>query len=100
MTNDIESEPAIALPELQDNRRVVLEHVRGRLKGILQICGLRSEVEGPMEDYHADVDLGDHRGPASLIGVKRSYWLYREIYKPEKMMGRVVPDAPFDAGQQ
>lgn len=85
MTEDIATEQAIALPEITDNnRRVVVEHTLGRMKGVMQIVGLRSEVQGAMPEFHPEMEMGDHSGPISLVGVKRSYYLYREITTPEQ----------------
>jgi hypothetical protein len=80
--------------------RVVLEHITGRLKGIHSIVGLVSDAPSPLPEFVESVEMQDHSAPTSLVAVKRSYVLYREIYKPERMLGRVQPDAPFDARQQ
>lgn len=79
---------ADALPERE--RRVVLERVRGPLKGLMQICGCESRLQekgGGMPTFLPQVN--DPRGeglvgPASLIAAKRLYWFYREIFTPEE----------------
>jgi hypothetical protein len=82
------------------DKRIVLEHTTGKFKGIHSICGLRSDAPDPLPEFTPDVDMHDHTGPVSLVEVKRTYVLYREIYKPAKMVGRAQPDAPFDRSQR
>jgi hypothetical protein len=87
------------------DKRIVLEHTRGRMKGIHSICGLKSEATAPLPEILDAVEMIDspsmrEPGPVSLVAEKRSYTLYRQIYTPEKMMGRAQPNAPFDRSQR
>lgn len=105
MTNDIDSEPALALPVLEYDYRIVLEHTNGPMAGIHSICGLKSQATMPLPeiiDATQMIDAPSMRmpGPVSLVAVKRKYVLYRQIYAPSTMVGRVVPNAPFDKRQQ
>lgn len=84
--------------------RIVLEHTKGHMAGIHSICGLKEKVEGPLPEIVDTTEMIDSPrmrtpGPASLVAVKRSFTLYREIYMPSEMQGRAQPDAPFDARQ-
>lgn len=75
------------------------------MAGLHSICGRVEEMEGKALPEICDtthlIDSPRMRtpGPASLVAVKRSYVLYREIYTPTEMVGRAQPDAPFDARQ-
>jgi len=64
------------------DRRIVLEHVSGKLAGCYSICGLVSAAPKPLPEYNPEVDMQDHVGPVCLVAVKRSYVLYREIITP------------------
>lgn len=105
MTNDTETAPALALPELEHDLRIVLEHTTGRMKGIHSICGRQSELKGAALPEIVDavhmIDSPEMRtpGPVSLVAVKRSYVLYRQIYTPSTMVGRAAPNAPFNRSQ-
>lgn len=65
------------------SRRIVLEHTNGRLKGIHSIVGLECDAPHPLPEFVEDVDMLDHHAPTCLVGVKRSYVLYREVTNPE-----------------
>ena len=70
--------------------RIVLEHTKGHMKGIHSICGRADEVEGALPELVDTTVLIDSPrmrtpGPASLIAVKRSYVLYREIFMPDAL---------------
>lgn len=66
-------------------KRIVLEHVYGRLAGLQQILGTEDQLlrgpEGtaPLPTFIPDANFGDHVGPINLIAAKRSYHLYREV---------------------
>lgn len=67
--------------------RVVLEHTQGSWAGILQILGTVEQVKESMQvaelpSYIADINFGDRTNGASLVTMKRSYVLYREIIAP------------------
>ncbi len=84
--------------------RLVLEHTKGHMAGVHSICGVIEEKDKPLaEIYDTTVLIDSPRmrtpGPASLVAVKRSYTLYREIYTPTQMQGRAQPNAPFDVRQ-
>jgi len=89
------------------NKRIVLEHTKGRMKGIHSICGLKSAAVQPLPEVLDIVEMIDSpamREPglgelASLVAEKRSYTLYRQIYKPTEMQGRAMPNAPFNERQ-
>lgn len=105
MSHDIDSEPALALPTFDHDYRIVLEHTNGPMAGIHSICGLKSRATMPLPeiiDATEMIDAPSMRmpGPVSLVAVKRKYVLYRQIYAPSTMVGRVVPNAPFDKRQQ
>lgn len=92
--------PETYTPVLRDeNKRIVLEHTTGMLAGCHSIQGLQRDAPDPLPEILPSVKMIDHEGPASLVAVKRSYVLYREIYAPSQMQGRVQPGAPFDARQ-
>jgi len=61
------------------DKRVVLEHTSGKLKGVHSICGLAKDAPQPLPEFNAEVEMQDHVGPVCLVAVKRSYVLYREI---------------------
>lgn len=92
-------------PSTETDKRVVLEHTNGPMAGIHSICGLKSQATMPLPeiiDATQMIDAPSMRmpGPVSLVAVKRKYVLYRQIYAPSTMVGRVVPNAPFDKRQQ
>lgn len=95
----------LRMPErLRDDKRIVLEHTRGPMKGIHSICGLKSQALNPLPEILDAVDMIDSPsmrtpGPVSLVAEKRSYTLYRQIYTPAKMLGRAQQGAPFDGRQ-
>jgi hypothetical protein len=76
-----------------DDKRIVLEHRAGRLKGVHSIVGLQSEAPNPLPEFVPEVDLQDHTAPTCLVGVKRSYVLYREVVEPEKQNGKNFNEA-------
>lgn len=96
----------LVMPVLEgSNPRIVLEHMHGPMKGIHSICGLKSAAASPLPEIVDSVDMVDNPrmrtpGPASLVAVKRSYVLYRQIYTPNKMVGRAQVGAPFDERQR
>ena len=56
--------------------------------GIHSICGLESHVPRPLPELVDTVEMIDapsmrEPGPASLVAVKRSYILYRQIVTPD-----------------
>lgn len=94
------------MPDIgNDDKRIVLEHTTGHMQGVHSICGLKSTAISPLPEILDTVDMVDAPsmrtpGPASMVAVKRKYVLYRQIYAPQKMQGRVVPGAPFDRSQR
>lgn len=67
--------------------RVVLEHSIGPWAGVSQILGTLDQIKLAMQvnelpSYIADVDFGDRKNSAVLVGPRRSYILYREIPPP------------------
>ena len=67
--------------------RVVLEHTRGKMKGVHSICGLK--WDGPALEFLDAVELIDNPrmrepGPVCLVACKRSFLLYRQIRTPEQ----------------
>jgi hypothetical protein len=75
--------------------RIVLEHTSGILKGIHSICGLAKDAPSPLPEFNPEVDMRDHTAPVSLVVVKRSYVLYREVTTPEMQNGK-----SFNKGQR
>lgn len=65
------------------DKRIVLQHISGRLAGIHSIQGLESNAPHPLQEYVEEAWMMDHHAPACLVGVKRSYVLYRELIIPE-----------------
>ena len=65
-----------------ENKRIVLEHTTGIMKGIHSICGLRKDAPTPLPEFNPEVEMRDHIGAVSLVAQKRSYVLYREVYGP------------------
>jgi hypothetical protein len=99
MTQTETSDQARAVPALtNDNLRIVVEHTVGPLRGIHSIVCLKRDAPDPLPEIVEPTETRQHV-PVSLVAVKRSYVLYREIYKPERMLGRAQPDAPFDSRQ-
>lgn len=95
----------LKMPIVEQDLRIVLEHTTGRMKGIHSICGLKSLSISPLPEILDSVDMIDspsmrEPGPVSMVAVKKRYVLYRQIFAPTKMVGRVVPNAPFDKRQQ
>lgn len=92
------------LPRRYRDMRVVLEHTTGYMKGIHSIVGVKEEGQELPEILDATALIDNPRmrtpGPVSLVAVKRSYVLYRQIYAPTQMQGRAMPGAPFDERQQ
>lgn len=87
------------------NKRIVLEHTKGRLQGIHSICGLQRDIKGTLPEVLDAVELIDapsmrEPGPVSLVAVKSRYALYRQIYTPTEMQGRARPGAPFNRSQR
>jgi hypothetical protein len=70
------------------DKRIVLENTNGVMAGVFQIMGLESDAPKPLPEFVPEVEMRDHIGPASLIGVKRSHVLYREIFTPEMQNGK------------
>lgn len=66
------------------DKRIVLEHTSGLMNGLHSILGLESEAPSPLQEFVPDVDMKDHHAPCSLVAVKRSYVLYRELMLPEQ----------------
>lgn len=91
-------------PNTTTDKRIVLYHTVGPMKGIHSICGLKSEALSPLPEILDATEMIDSPrmrtpGPVSLVAEKRSYTLYRQIYTPAKMVGRAAPGAPFDERQ-
>lgn len=68
------------------------------MKGIHSICGLKSQALSPLPEFLDAVDLIDSPamrapGPVSLVAEKRSYTLYRQIYKPGMQNGKSFNEA-------
>ncbi len=69
--------------------KLVLEHTKGPYQGVLQILGDSSQL---LQEGETIADLPTLLGPmtrppdetihASLVGVKKSYILYRELIEP------------------
>lgn len=75
-----------SLPELVLSPRrgkVVLEHTTGPLKGMFRITGDSADAPDPYPTYVAEVDMLSHFAPASLVAIKRSHVLYREVADPD-----------------
>jgi len=66
------------------DRRIVLEHVSGKLAGCHSICGLERDAPTPLPLYNPEVDMQDHVGAVRLVEVKQRYVLYREIMEGGK----------------
>lgn len=72
------------------NKRIVIEHTQGRLKGLSQILGTDDQLKAGLRTsdlpvFLASVELGDHQGACSLITVKARYVLYRETFGPPQL---------------
>ena len=76
------------------DKRIVIEHTSGRLAGLHSIAGLESELTG-LPEFVEDVDMQDHTASASLVAVKRSHVLYRELIEPVNSNQK-----HFDRGQR
>ena len=68
--------------------RVVIEHTQGTRAGLHQILGTVDQVKADMQvaelpGFIADISFGDRINSASLVGINRSYVLYRELITPE-----------------
>lgn len=64
------------------DKRIVLQHTQGPLKGVHEILGLRSDLAGPPPEVMPSGVT--HRGRvitgASLLKVTRTHWLYSEFF--------------------
>lgn len=61
------------------DKRVVVQHTKGRLAGLWRILGAVSELKGkPLPTYTENVDFITHKGSCSLVQIKGRYVLYRE----------------------
>ena len=61
------------------DKRIVVQHTKGRLSGLWRIMGAQSELEGrPLPPYTDNVDFITHKGSCSLISIRTRYVLYRE----------------------
>ena len=74
----------------EDSVRIVLEHTRGTWSGMRQILGTVDQVKASLQvdelpSYIANLNFGDRVNGASLVAVKRSYILYRELIAPTNM---------------
>ncbi len=73
------------------DKRVVVAHNRGRLKGLHQIIGYARSADDQLAFIEAaglstsvpNADLGDHHGTIDLVTVKPRFVLYREPVVPE-----------------
>jgi hypothetical protein len=68
--------------------RVVLEHTQGARAGLLTILGTTEAIKAGMAvselpSFIDGINFGDHTNGASLVAVKRSYVLYRELMTPD-----------------
>lgn len=61
------------------SKRVVLEHVKGRFKGIRQILGTTDQLDVEvMPQYIPKIDFIDHKGSAELVTETPRLVHYRE----------------------
>lgn len=81
--------PAVAA----SNRRIVLEHRSGVMKGIFNITGLESDAPRPLPDYNPEVMMRDHVAPVCLVAVRPRFVLYREVVTPEMQNGKTFNEA-------
>ena len=66
-------------------KRVVFEHMKGPLRGMLQILGVWNlETEGPFPPFLPEVHYQERVFACSLLTVKQRYALYREILSPSE----------------
>ena len=63
--------------------KVVLQHTTGPMAGMCRIMGTVNDAPDPLPAFLPEVDMLSHHAPVSLVGVKRSYVLYREVIDPE-----------------
>ena len=72
-------------------KRLVVEHTKGKLKGIYRICGrtdgdVPSHIPGPVQ---LSADPEDILEFASLISVKPRHIHYREVWDRAELAGRL-----------
>lgn len=73
-------------PVTERGRRIVLQHVKGPFKGLMQIMGHTDDFKGtaaPIVTEEFDINPGTRKGIAGLVKSTRRYLLYKEIDKPE-----------------
>lgn len=90
---DTPSLPPLATLRASGRGKVVLQHTTGPMAGMMRIMGNVADAPDPLPDFIPEVDMLSHHAPVGIIGIKRSYVLYREVMDPE--MNKM-----FDEAQQ
>jgi len=83
----------LKMPAIEQDYRIVLEHTVGPMAGVHSICGLKSTAVQPLPEFLDAAEMIDAPsmrtpGPVSLVTVKRSYVLYRQVVTPEMQNGK------------
>lgn len=98
--NDMDIAEEFRMPELsgQDDKRIVLEHTVGPLKGVHSICMRTSDAPSPLPELAMAEEMIDSPrmrlpGPVGLVAVKPRYVLYRQIVTPELQNGKTFNEA-------
>lgn len=73
------------MPEIPRRKRIVLEHVTGRLAGMSQIQGTTEEAPDPLPDFCPGINrpFDADKIDASLVRVRRGAVYFREIIVPD-----------------
>lgn len=89
----------LKMPELRDDKRIVLQQTRGRMAGIFTICGRESHIPGnklpefELAENMLDMPSMREPGPVCLVAVKPRYVLYRQIFTPKLQNGKTFNEA-------
>lgn len=89
----------LKMPDIKNDKRIVLQQTRGRMAGIFTICGRESHIPGnKLPEFELAENMLDspsmrEPGPVSLIAVKPRYVLYRQIVTPDMQNGKTFNEA-------
>lgn len=82
----IDSEHIVETPTFSTGPRrgkVVVQHTTGPLTGMFRIMGDQKDAPDPYPGFLPEVHMVTHVAPVGLVGVRRSYVLYREVIDPK-----------------